>query len=613
MNVPQAEQNATGVVALATPSSSRRYLRGRRGGLEGMPTMPLDILFEIFGFLHPRDVVNLARTSKAFRTLLMSRDSAAFWRQARRKLKDLPDPPNYLSEPAYANLLFFPHCHNCLKPNIQNVVWLFAARFCKACYRSSFTLSTGEQETLMWQMTNVDGKPLQMANLVYSEKIVRRYKGKIFKPEIATMRAEWAALKDYEEREKYVLKRREFVAECKAFSERLSLWKETYDATRSSELNDLREERLRAVKERLYDEGWGYILDDPDWWPRVHEQLTDLKTVNKASKLTDKSSYAKNALKTYRSQNTPRMAETDREPGFTDFANIPSLRSLIMQDEANDVVLKSLRALLHNIPDLTAQWFSANEKMFARKALEALGDNFQSFEENPAALLDLAIVSFVCTKCRRTGLRWPGILAHLCLRSGPGLDHFSTTYGHAVFHHSQSVPDVPFLGREFTVFDAHVHITRSVISACGLDPNTTTFDQIEGCGVRFVSGILHTQWEQVEDWHAVRRYFMSTPECARAGATIDVIGHFALASEELVATAREQELRALSKSLSSPDKVFGCGLCPAFGEYSDIVSHLRIAHQVWHLSEVKLMERRCLYLQEDSKPQGAPTVWVSTS
>ena len=41
----------------------------------------------------------------------MSRDSAAFWRQARRKLKDLPDPPNYLSEPAYANLLFFPHCH----------------------------------------------------------------------------------------------------------------------------------------------------------------------------------------------------------------------------------------------------------------------------------------------------------------------------------------------------------------------------------------------------------------------------------------------------------------------------------------------------------------------
>ena len=215
--------------------------------------------------------------------------------------------------------------------------------------------------------------------------------------------------------------------------------------------------------------------------------------------------YVKNALKIYRSQNTPRTANTDREPGFADFANIPSLKSLIMQDEANDVVLKSLRVLLQNIPDLLAQWFHTNEQMFALKALEALGAHFCAFQENPAALLDLAIVSFVCTKCRRIGLRWPGILAHRCLRSGRGLDLFSTTYGHAVFIYSQSAPDLPFLGRELTVFDEHVHITRSVISACGLNPSTATFDQIEGCGVRFTSGILHPHWEQVEDWHAVVR------------------------------------------------------------------------------------------------------------
>ena len=88
----------------------------------------------------------------------------------------------------------------------------------------------------------------------------------------------------------------------------MSAWKEAYDANRSSELNDLREGRLRAcvivssdipqsslmkvdrVKERLYDEGWGYLLDNPVWWPRIREELTDLKTVNKASRLTDKSS-----------------------------------------------------------------------------------------------------------------------------------------------------------------------------------------------------------------------------------------------------------------------------------------------------------------------------------
>nr|VWO99937.1 Hemagglutinin-like secreted protein [Ganoderma boninense] len=278
------------MVAVATQLGSRRHVRGRRGGLEGMPRMPLDILFEIFGFLHPRDVLSLARTSKAFRALLMSRDSAPFWKQARRKLKTLPEPPFYLSEPAYANLLFFPNCHICLKPKIQTVVWVFAARFCPACLRSSFITSSAELEHLIRVMKNVDGKPFQMANLVCSEKIIRKHKGKVYESEIEAMGVEWAALKNYEEKEKYILDRRVFVAECKAFSERLAEWKETYDATKISESNDLKEERLRAVKERLYDEGWGYILDNAKWERVVHQQLIDLKAVNKASRLTDKSS-----------------------------------------------------------------------------------------------------------------------------------------------------------------------------------------------------------------------------------------------------------------------------------------------------------------------------------
>ncbi len=69
---------------------------------------------------------------------------------------------------------------------------------------------------------------------------------------------------------------------------------------------------------------------------------------------------------------------------------------------------------------------------------------------------------------------------------------------------------------------------------------------------------------------------MSRPECAHAGATINVADHFMVASEELAAVAREQELWALSNSLSGPDKIFGCGLCIALGQYPAILSHLRI-------------------------------------
>ncbi|KAI1795649.1 hypothetical protein LXA43DRAFT_730878 [Ganoderma leucocontextum] len=658
MDVPQAEQNAFGVLVVAIQPGSRRHLRGRRGGLKDMPDMPLDILFEICRFLHPRDLLNLARTSKAFRALLMRRDSAIFWRQVRRQFEGLPDPPSYLSEPAYANLLFFPHCHNCLKPNIPNMVCMFSARFCRACLRSLFTLSTAEADNLMWRMTNVEGKPFQMADLVYSEKIIRKHKERIFRPEIATMGVEWAALKDYQEREKYIHKRRVFVAECQEFSERLAGWKETYDATKSSDLNDLKEERLRAVKEILYDEGWGHIMDNRDWSPAVQKELTDLKTVNKASRLTEKGwknmrasvievmerlqrefirdrltrvcaarrawirmederlfhmyharvAYLKGALETYRSQNTPRTAASDGEPGFAEFANMPSFRNLIVQDESNDVVLEALRSLLADIPNLIAQWIHTNAQMFAHKALEALGDSFQGLAENPADLLDLAIVSFVCTRCGRALLRWPGILAHNCLWAKRIPNAHTNKYEHAVVHNTQRPQDNPFWGREFTVFDRHIHITRAVVSACGLDPNTATFDEVEGRGARFVSGVVSTGWQQIDDWQAVRRYFMSRPECAHAAATVNVAERFALVSEDMAVVAREQERWTSSNSLSGPDKVFGCALCIGFGQYPAILSHLRIKHHVWN-AEVELMGQY-MYLHEDSKMQGAPRVWL---
>lgn len=61
--------------------------------------------------MHPRDLLNLARTSKSFRAFLLSRDSAPFWKTARKQVEGLPDCPPFLSEPQYANLLFFPYCH----------------------------------------------------------------------------------------------------------------------------------------------------------------------------------------------------------------------------------------------------------------------------------------------------------------------------------------------------------------------------------------------------------------------------------------------------------------------------------------------------------------------
>ncbi|KAI0725253.1 hypothetical protein C8Q72DRAFT_785851, partial [Fomitopsis betulina] len=83
--------------------------------------------------LEPRDLLNLARTTKPFRKLLISRSSATLWRAARANVPGLPDCPPHLSEPAYADLCFSSLCHNCLKPGIQNVLWELSKRYCAPC------------------------------------------------------------------------------------------------------------------------------------------------------------------------------------------------------------------------------------------------------------------------------------------------------------------------------------------------------------------------------------------------------------------------------------------------------------------------------------------------
>jgi len=56
------------------------------------------------------DLVNLARTSKALRQLLLSRKSMWVWITARKNAGAVmaPNPPEDMSEPAWALLLFGP-------------------------------------------------------------------------------------------------------------------------------------------------------------------------------------------------------------------------------------------------------------------------------------------------------------------------------------------------------------------------------------------------------------------------------------------------------------------------------------------------------------------------
>ena len=114
------------------PQPVRSPNRRRKATLQGLPTLPVDLLHEvspisinafyrtlsfntiwnqIFSHLDPLDLLHLARSTKAFRSFLLNKNAIGIWRSAREHIEGLPPCPPYLSEPAYANLAFSPYCH----------------------------------------------------------------------------------------------------------------------------------------------------------------------------------------------------------------------------------------------------------------------------------------------------------------------------------------------------------------------------------------------------------------------------------------------------------------------------------------------------------------------
>ncbi|EIW52750.1 uncharacterized protein TRAVEDRAFT_90169, partial [Trametes versicolor FP-101664 SS1] len=80
--------------------------RGPAGRLDLLMRAPVDIFYEIVSHLHPLDLINVARTSKPLRTLLMTRKSRSVWRSCLGNVRGLPPCPDEMNEPAYAALLF---------------------------------------------------------------------------------------------------------------------------------------------------------------------------------------------------------------------------------------------------------------------------------------------------------------------------------------------------------------------------------------------------------------------------------------------------------------------------------------------------------------------------
>ncbi|ORY80219.1 hypothetical protein BCR35DRAFT_304398 [Leucosporidium creatinivorum] len=91
----------------------RKNGKQKKGKLELISTLPVELLAEICTHLTPGDLLALSFTSKAFRSLLISPASVSLWKASRRSV-GLPDlTAGDMTEAQYAHLVFGTHCDIC--------------------------------------------------------------------------------------------------------------------------------------------------------------------------------------------------------------------------------------------------------------------------------------------------------------------------------------------------------------------------------------------------------------------------------------------------------------------------------------------------------------------
>ncbi|KAF9461968.1 hypothetical protein BDZ94DRAFT_1220801 [Collybia nuda] len=116
------------------PSTSSQPKRVTvKGRLAALLSLPLDVLFEIFGHLLPQDILHLSRLTKEFRNLILAKSARPIWKDAFANIPELPMCPQEMSLPAWADLVFGSHCHSCFSSKTRNVDFILRVRLCAPC------------------------------------------------------------------------------------------------------------------------------------------------------------------------------------------------------------------------------------------------------------------------------------------------------------------------------------------------------------------------------------------------------------------------------------------------------------------------------------------------
>ncbi|GLB35493.1 hypothetical protein LshimejAT787_0210580 [Lyophyllum shimeji] len=472
--------------------------RGRKGGLALLPDLPLDVLFEIFKHLRPLDLLRLARSWKRMRAFLMSRRSRWIWRQALSRLEGLPSCPPGMSEPQFTDLMFSSHCHYCGAEPVPTILWLTRNRACKVCFPKHFRQAKdilhdprfSGLPAECWKFAEITGRIIhstsfapvtsrdtcrQIVNLELLEKLTNEY----------------MVIAGHASRvERWLSETRRDHEAWARTAESLVSWLRQQAQKRSLELLAARQRRLDAVIRYLNAAGWTEDIRKMDLdLLRYHKlvniprDLTERVWVRIRPKLFDFMGRVASRLREeYRLDQVTRRRRIFSQyvmschPRDAILAPISELSQLepfraIIEDSPLDQVIT-----LHSFPPshVISQLFCRWQRHRKHNVVQIMRKSGLVPWNVSAAHINLATTFFYCSG---PGFREPigqqDILVHPAAFSWRPEREYSSGYLTRLFEDFQQ--EFWNFGGDRVFFHEPAFLAaRSIVSACGYDPDRTT-------------------------------------------------------------------------------------------------------------------------------------------
>ncbi|KAI0332368.1 hypothetical protein GY45DRAFT_1299392 [Cubamyces sp. BRFM 1775] len=612
---PEIQQQAQ------TPVEVRIKPYDRTLPLSAIEDMPLDVLIEIFSRLHPRDLLSLARTSKAFRSFLMNRRSTRVWQAARQAVSErIPQCPYELSEPKYAVLLFTSECMHCGQLGVEKAYWKILARYCCACEATEVV----SRETIAGLLSSIEDETQARDGPVLT--IIREawcpWSGLLeyyHRPEVAHLQLLLRVLKRHKLTKRQVIEDAMAAVEKRAkFVQVLEGWAVQEELRKKQEIIHLRNARASQAKERLVQLGWAeeltklskersdmfralkplYKVDTltNEEWQTIQGEMVTFMEETRALRikaewkalLQRRLRIWERIVRSYEDSLGCRDPTSDLRAMFSDLALVPAVRDLILVPDIDDADLEvELLKLRGTIPQMQADWYRKCEQQLS----SLVGANETAAAEragiSPASM---AVVTFTCSKrdCGREGLRWPDILAHRCGRRVS----YPSTCGDRAYQEAV----VALCSRRENPWQHSPHFTVRIVSKVpqdrirlsGRDPYRMSYTDVRG--VRFYCAICAVPavgYMEVYDWETAD--YHGRPRCGH--------GRWAVLDPENTAVAIAYE-RSNRMAGNIPDAIFGCTHCRYRSEKHPS-RHCETAHKI-----VKPEINKDFYLHPDTPQAG---------